>query len=122
MTQEQLGEKIGSDGPRVGRLEKGSENPTLETIDKLATALSVDVSDLFIYPRPDVESGDADSAAERPRDRNPILEARLEALDGEMPADDSWRGDVLKAVAVLNRALRRPDPGAVAPSSKKSGS
>jgi transcriptional regulator with XRE-family HTH domain len=122
LTQEQLGERIGSDGPRVGRIEKGSENPTLETIDKLATALNVDVSHLFEEPRPDEESGDAVSTGGKPREGHPFFKSMLEATDAEVPAEDSWRGDVLKAIAVLNRALRRGDSGAPATPAKKTGS
>lgn len=101
LTQEELGDKIGSDGPRVGRLEKGSENPTLETLDKLASALKVDVSDLF-RPRPE-DAGHED----RPRERSQVLDQILSELDQEYPAADSWEGDIHKAIAALNRALRR---------------
>lgn len=120
ISQEVLGEKVGSDGPRIHRLEKGSENPTLETLDKLADALEVDVSEFLVPVR------EQESAGARRVERNQILEDRwgalLEALDAEVPAEDSWRGDVLKAVAALNRALRRPAAPAETPEiSKKAG-
>lgn len=107
-TQDVLGEKIGSDGSRVGRLEKGTENPTLETLDKLAVALKVDVAEFFVA-RPGESTG---HAAELSGSNLGVLETLLAAVDAEAPAEDSWRGDVLKAVATLNRALRRPDTGA----------
>lgn len=106
LSQEVLGEKIGSDGPRVHRLEKGSENPTLETLDKIADALEIDVSEL-LNPRPEGATGRADN---RSQDLA-ILEELLSVVDRETPAQDSWRGDVLQAIATLNRALRRAEPG-----------
>lgn len=115
VSQQKLGEAIGADGPRIHRLEKGQENPTLETLDKLAEALKIDASELL---RPSPEETDRAG-------RNPLLASRwdplLEALDAEVPAEDSWRGDVLKALAALNRALRRPNPGEADPLPAKAG-
>lgn len=108
LTQEELGAKVGADGPRVGRLEKGSENPTLETIDKLGIALDVDVS-LFHVPRPEDEAA---YEGGRPRQHLAVFEDLITTLDAEFPAADSWEGDIYKAIAALNRALRRgPDSG-----------
>jgi transcriptional regulator with XRE-family HTH domain len=105
LSQQVLGEKIGADGPRIHRLEKGAENPTLDTLDRLAAALDIDTSQL-LAPRPVEDSG---------RDRtqvDPLLADAVARLDRDTPAEDTWRGDVLKAIAVLTRALRRSDaPG-----------
>lgn len=121
LSQEALGELIGSDGPRIHKLEKGTENPTIETLDKLAVALNVDVS-AFFFPVRDQEAGRGAGI-----ERSPILEERfrslLETLDAEVPAEQSWRGDILQAIAALNRALRRPpDPGTLADLPRKTGS
>lgn len=56
MSQEVLGQKVGADGPRIHRLEKGSENPTLDTLDRLAEALDIDVGQLLM-PHPEREPG-----------------------------------------------------------------
>ena len=115
MSQEVLGEKAGTDGPRIGRLEKGTENPTVETLDKLTAALEIDLSHLTA-PRP--EEGADDEQAEVGTDRNRARVARylrslVDAVDVEFPAQDNWQGDVHKAIAALNRALRREaDSGA----------
>lgn len=104
LSQQALGEKIGADGPRIHRLEKGAENPTLDTLDRLAVALDVDVSAL-LAPRSGEDAG---------RDRTQVdslLASFVARLDSDTPAEDSWRGDVLQALAVLNRALRRHDSG-----------
>src|SRR6185295_9714996 len=51
LSQDALGEQIGSDGPRIHRIEKGGENPTVETLDKIAIALKVEIGQLFIPVR-----------------------------------------------------------------------
>jgi transcriptional regulator with XRE-family HTH domain len=106
LTQEGLGEKIGSDGSRVGRLEKGAENPTLETLDKLADALVIDVAQLFAS-RPGV----VDHASESAGGGAGLADSLGRALHeyeqtGDVPKD--WRGDVLVAIFALTRALQRP--------------
>lgn len=111
-----LGDKIGADSSRISRLEKGTENPTLDTLDKLAAALDVDVS-VLLEPRPE-ESGHVAGGS----DGSEILAAYLARIDEEAPAEDSWRGDVIQAIAVLTRALRRPAPGEPASPPAKTGS
>lgn len=108
LNQDVLGERVGADGPRISRLESGQENPTLETIDRLAAILQVDVS-VFHVPRPEEGLSRDDG---RPSQGSEVLNYLLQSLDSEAPAEDSWQGDILKAIAALNRALRRADPGA----------
>jgi len=99
------------DRSRLSNIETGTnENPELTTLRSIATALQVDIAELFIEPRPEQKPGHG-QPAEAAVEPHSILAALLEAADVEMPAEDSWRGDVLKAVAVLNRALRRPNSG-----------
>lgn len=117
LSQQALGEKIGADGPRIHRLEKGTENPTLDTLDRLAAALAIDVGEL-LRPRLEQESGRVEGGSEG----SPILAALLARLDADAPAEDSWRGDVLKAIAALNRALRREAaPGEALGAAPKAG-
>lgn len=47
LTQEQLGALSGLDQATVSKYERGGGNPTLETLELLARALSVEVGDLF---------------------------------------------------------------------------
>ena len=47
LTQEQVAEKAGINGKYFGGLERGEANLTLSTIDKIATALDVPVTELF---------------------------------------------------------------------------
>lgn len=51
MTQKELGEKLGGiSQQQIGRWENGKSNPKLNTIQKIAAALSVNVNDLLESP------------------------------------------------------------------------
>ena len=41
----------GVDRSYVGRIERGVENPTVETLDRLASALEVAVAELLVAPK-----------------------------------------------------------------------
>jgi transcriptional regulator with XRE-family HTH domain len=47
LTQEGLGERAGLSYKFIGQVERGTGNPTVDSIDQIARALGVDVSDLF---------------------------------------------------------------------------
>ncbi|KKQ48881.1 MAG: hypothetical protein US68_C0022G0011 [Candidatus Shapirobacteria bacterium GW2011_GWE1_38_10] len=47
MTQEDLAEKIGMSRAYVGYIEQGRNIPSLNTIDKIARALKIKVSELI---------------------------------------------------------------------------
>lgn len=47
MTQKELGEKAGIAEPTIRRYELGKLNPKFETLQKIATALSIPVTDLL---------------------------------------------------------------------------
>jgi len=49
MTQEELSEKAGITAKYLSSIERGHENPTLDTLIHIAGALGVDLSDLFQY-------------------------------------------------------------------------
>ena len=51
-TQEQLAVYAGSSQPTVNLLEAGKRNPSAATLEKLASALEVEVVDLFPKARP----------------------------------------------------------------------
>jgi transcriptional regulator with XRE-family HTH domain len=118
-TQQALAEAAGIDGSKLSRLENDKPvNLTLKTLERLAQALKVSVGALFDNPRPEKDAG----LVERPEaEDHPVLaDIILAGLDADTPAEDSWRGDVLKALHVLNRALRREAPpgDAAAPAAK----
>lgn len=109
LSQAELAKTAKISASKLSRIENDKpENPRLTTVERIAHALDVSVGELFT-PRLEGETG-RDAG-----ERNPILDARyaglLSTLDSETPAQDSWRGDVLKAIAALTRALRREDPG-----------
>jgi transcriptional regulator with XRE-family HTH domain len=47
LTQEQLAEKAGVGRSHLARLETGKQDPTLSTLEKIATALNVKVGRLL---------------------------------------------------------------------------
>jgi transcriptional regulator with XRE-family HTH domain len=49
LSQEALSEKIGMSAKYLSSVERGKENPTLDTLIKLADALEVEASELFNY-------------------------------------------------------------------------
>jgi transcriptional regulator with XRE-family HTH domain len=111
------GAKVGVS--KLSKLERGDEdNPQYETLVRVARGLDVPLATLFDESRPEEGSGHA----ERPSEGSPILETFLARLDAEAPAEDSVRGDILKAIAALNRALRREaDTGAPPAQAPKAG-
>jgi transcriptional regulator with XRE-family HTH domain len=46
-TQDQLAERVGCDSETISRFERGANLPSLPTLDRLATALQVDVGELL---------------------------------------------------------------------------
>ncbi len=51
MSQEELSEKIGMSSKYLSSIERGRENPTLDTFLKLAHALNIEIFELFHYTR-----------------------------------------------------------------------
>ncbi len=49
LSQEALSEKVGMSSKYLSSVERGKENPTLDTLIKLANALGVEPSELFSY-------------------------------------------------------------------------
>lgn len=47
LTQEQLAERAGLSYKFIGEIERGTGNPSLETLEKLSEAFSIDVTELF---------------------------------------------------------------------------
>ncbi|MEH2566731.1 helix-turn-helix domain-containing protein [Bradyrhizobium sp. AZCC 2289] len=51
LSQEALAVDAGVDRSYVGRIERGVENPSVETLDRLATALEVAAAELLLAPK-----------------------------------------------------------------------
>lgn len=49
LSQEELSEKVGISSKYLSSIERGKENPTLDTFIRLALALNVEISELFNY-------------------------------------------------------------------------
>ena len=48
-SQEDLGEKADLHYTYIGAVERGEKNASIDTLDKIATALGIDIGDLFAY-------------------------------------------------------------------------
>ena len=48
-TQEQLAEKIGRDTKHISKLEQAGSYPSIETLDRIANVLNVELKDLFNF-------------------------------------------------------------------------
>ncbi|WP_425991704.1 helix-turn-helix domain-containing protein [Afipia sp. DC4300-2b1] len=51
LSQEALAVDAGVDRSYVGRIERGVENPTVETLERLAVALDIPVTELLAVPK-----------------------------------------------------------------------
>ncbi len=56
ISQEALAVDAGVDRTYVSGIERGSFNPTVEVLERLATALGCDVAELFVIPQADDEA------------------------------------------------------------------
>lgn len=86
-TQEQLAERMGLSVNYVSRIERGLENPTLETLLGLAEALKVELGDLFTFEQEEPD----------PKRLRQLLTRLL----------DEAKGDQLKQAVKVLRALLR---------------
>lgn len=59
-SQEELAERAGLHATYIGQLERGEKNATLETLERVCTALSLSFSGLFSGLGPAPEEWDAD--------------------------------------------------------------
>lgn len=49
LSQEELSKAAGLDRTFVGKIERGERSPSLQTISKLATALDINIQELFSF-------------------------------------------------------------------------
>jgi len=52
LSQEKLAADAGVDRAYLGGLEREAENPTVDLLDRVAAALQVPLSELFVVPQP----------------------------------------------------------------------
>lgn len=66
LTHAELAEKTGLSDNFIGLIERGIKHPTLETLDKIASALEVNLSELF-HPVTNGQKDSVESLAELKR-------------------------------------------------------
>ena len=72
LTQEQLSEKMEINPKYLSSIERGNENPTLNTLLKLSESLEVDLSVIFSFIQ-----------IEDPRERKSMITSLLDQADNE---------------------------------------
>lgn len=72
LTQGQLSEKMGINPKYLSGIERGAENPTLNTLIKLAQSLDIEISEIF-----------SSLQTEDPAKRKPLINALLKDADDE---------------------------------------
>jgi transcriptional regulator with XRE-family HTH domain len=99
LTQEELGERASISGKFVGQIERGTGNPSLATIARLAQALGIELPELvrFEESRPD---GNPRNAA-----RAFAAAERVSSYLLRRPA-----ADIERALRILDAALGETDP------------
>lgn len=99
LTQEQLGERANIHYSYVGQMERGDKMPSLQTLKRIATALSTDLQHLLEEPAP----------YEPSQDPSPDTPAELhQLLQGRSPAEIRFCIDLVRVILqFLNH--RRPD-------------
>ena len=116
LTQDSLAEKAGVSKGQVSRWERGEDaNPGLVSIQQLATALDVVIADFFPRPEKDTGHGTAEIGDGVSNGTGlgvdpvlaGVLAAARELVDREDSAPDTIEGDILKAHAILTRAVHR---------------
>lgn len=65
LTQKRLGEICGIAEPNIRKYENGKQNPKLETVEKIASALEVPVLELFGFSLADVPTSELLAEIER---------------------------------------------------------
>lgn len=116
--QKVIAERAGIAASKLSDLVRGNNSdPQFSTVEKLAKGFGVTIVEFLAGPsRP--EKGQTGQDGQRAEGASiPGLERILAQLDEEAPADETIKGDILRAQhalasahAALNRALRRADP------------
>lgn len=90
-------------------LSGSNDNPEIYTLARIAAACDRSLEDLFARPDGGGRVGrTGESAIGQEEPLAAHLRRAAERIDVEFPAEDSVQGDIYKALAALNRALRRP--------------
>lgn len=92
LTQEQLGERAGVSYKFIGEIERGTGNPTINTLAGIAAALNVDLADIVGGGRPFATIRELTA-----RDYRTVLQAR-----------DSLSSIVKKLVPLRGKGKQRP--------------
>jgi len=109
-SQQRLAEESGVNKATINQIERGRRSPNVETLEKLAAALSVEVGDFFPKaqaPLPDFDRQRRESRLPDVADNLLVLAKHLlETWTAELPEraqadDDEWLGNIAAAWQVF---------------------
>lgn len=66
VSQERLAFDAGIDRAYVGGIERKTENPSIDILERLAATLRVEIAELFVQPAPDAQAPTRLKAGRRP--------------------------------------------------------
>lgn len=66
VSQERLAFDSGIDRAYVGGIERKTENPSVDILERLAATLNVEIAELFVQPAPDAQAPTRLKAGRRP--------------------------------------------------------
>src|SRR5215210_9369638 len=88
LSQQALADASGVNKATINQIERGRRSPNLETLEKLAGALAVELADFF----PKVQAPLLDPDEERRQDRTAVLRWALErAADNSEKVVQAWK-------------------------------
>lgn len=86
LTQEKFAEVVGLSADYIGYVERGKQAPYLKTLERIANALNVQVYELFIFRKKDIDK------------KEEAIEELISCLRNEDPADIRFIAHILKQI------------------------
>ena len=90
LSQEQLAEKVNVDFRHISRLELGNNSPPIETLERIAQALNVEIKELFDFEQLSSE---------------PVSIQDIETLLADV-TDEEMRQQILRITKAVTRAVK----------------
>ena len=113
LTQKQLGDKCGMADSAIRRYESGRGNPTLDTVDRIAEALGMELRDLVLYGEIDREYEDLlctlDSAGLSAEATGFIDNYYVWHSDAENPEEDRVELEYQRLLLIVSEAKKAAD-------------
>lgn len=105
--QNVIADRGGLKPSQVSDIALGKVDPRWSSVEKIAKGLGVSLAEFLDGPpRPEEDAGHGEGPQ---REAFAILAQLVADVDATTQGDNTWRGDIFRAIAVLHRALQRAD-------------